>query len=180
MPWVEKVKINSGNVLAAPKMLNTDNRRFHTIRGVLNWKGSLSWRQTLRLPSELTDVTSWPWGTGPQRSWGGRLRLPTCRPPASCPPSRLGPLSARIPGRAAKWTRQTWLRIVPVQSWTCRNSFFLDPPSPSRGCCPGLGPQRGTRTSLSLSLTLVWSQGGDDVALQISKLNDLYFNQVVQ
>ena len=134
-----------------------------------------------------TVVTSWPWDTGPRRSWGGRPRWPTCTPAASCPPSRLGPLSAQIPRQAVLWKLNTVCRIRPAQSWTCRSSFFLDPPSPSRGCCPGLGPQRGTRTSLSLTLSLVlWScsQVGDDVALEIankaSKKKDLYFIQLVQ
>ena len=131
-----------------------------------------------------TVVTSWPWDTGPRRSWGGRPRWPTCTPAASCPPSRLGPLSAQIPRQAVLWKLNTGCRIRPAQSWTCRSSFFLDPPSPSRGCCPGLGPQRGTRTSLSLTLSLIlWScsQVGDDVALEIAnkaskKKNFISFN----
>ena len=33
--------MNSGNVLAAPMKLNTDNNRFQIISGVLSWKGFL-------------------------------------------------------------------------------------------------------------------------------------------
>ena len=68
-------------------------------------------------------------------------------------------------GKKLLWTWEISHWFGPVQNWTCRNSFFLDPPSPSQGCCPGPGPQRGMRTSLSLILSLILISGGEMMSL---------------